>query len=70
MNKATLYIPQEEYKDLKIILMMENLSVSEWFRGKVREEIKNYATKQQRKRQERGEVVQEPAVEVLSRDQA
>lgn len=38
-ERVTVYSPQSEYRRLKAKLAMQGLSVTEWFRRKLREEI-------------------------------
>lgn len=38
-QRITVYIPAEDYKQLRLKLIMVGISVSEWFRQKIKKEL-------------------------------
>ena len=39
MQRVVVYVPQDTHKTLKSVLALQGLTVSEWFRNKVAEEL-------------------------------
>lgn len=67
MDKATLYIPKDEFKQLRSILLLQGISASEWFRKKARYEINQHKKKNQQptEGEEGGEILQKRSPNIL-----